>query len=61
MHGRTINIWVLFRIAYVKPVGVRHALSVVAELATKDLTAVAMAINKCQLLWLPMGHAVNEH
>jgi hypothetical protein len=42
-----INMWVLFRIACADPVGVRHALSVVAELATKDLTAVAMAVGKC--------------
>ncbi|KAG0603461.1 hypothetical protein M758_10G096300 [Ceratodon purpureus] len=36
-------------IACADPVGVRHALSVVAELATKDLTAVAMAVAKLSL------------
>jgi hypothetical protein len=34
------------RIACADPVGVRHALSVVAELAVKDTTAVAMAVGK---------------
>lgn len=34
------------RIACADPVGVRHALSVVTELATKDTTAVAMAVGK---------------
>ena len=36
--------------------GVRHALSVVAELATKDVTAVAMAVGK----WFRVGHTVVE-
>lgn len=38
---------ILHRIACADPVGVRHALSVVQELATKDVTAVAMAVGKC--------------
>lgn len=36
-------------IACADPVGVRHALSVVTELATKDTTAVAMAVAKVSL------------
>lgn len=44
--GEAINMWILFRVACADPVGVRHALSVVAELATKDTTAVAMAVGK---------------